>query len=105
MALESDKTSIKQIIQWMAGGETEVVQGIVKSVSPLKIQITNDDKLVITENITYVPKHLTNYTVEVDMPEDRIEITIRNALKVNETVYVLSFKHGKQYYVLDRVGG
>lgn len=105
MALESDKTSIKQLIQGMAGGETEVVQGIVKSVSPLKIQITNDDKLVITENIIYVPKYLTNYTVEVDMPEDRIEITIRNALKAGDTVYVLSFKHGKQYYVLDRVGG
>lgn len=31
------------------------------------------------------------------------KITIYNALKVGEEVHVLSFHHGKQYFVLDRV--
>ena len=62
MAEESEKTSIKQLIQGMTNNEVEILQGIVKSVGPLKIQIINDEKLIIGQNITYIPKHLTDYT-------------------------------------------
>lgn len=115
----------------MAGEGAEVLQGIVKSVSPLKIQIVNDEKLVIGPNITYVPRHLTDYKTEISGPNiqsyyytgidtesgtapvvpshvhavGRIPITVHNALKVGERVHVLSFKRGKQYYVLDRTEG
>lgn len=126
MADESEKTSLKQLIQGMTDSGVEVLQGIVKSASPLKIQIVNDEKLIIGPNITYVPWHLTNYTTEVTVEwatentsggsgeaayashrhaiSGRKRITVHNALKAGEKVHVLSFNHGKQYFVLDRVG-
>ena len=123
MSEENEKTSLKQLFQEIAGkGNTEVLQGIVKSVNPLKIQIVNDEKLIIGSNITYVQKHLKYYTTHytITMGNDKINesvsddsgltdfalsgnITIHNALQAGEKVHVLSFNHGKQYYVLDRV--
>lgn len=126
MAEETKKTSLKQLFQGMAGDGVEVLQGIVKSVGPLKIQIVNDEKLTIGPNITYIPRHLTDYSTEVTVSwrtenasggsgdaayashnhaiTGRKAITVHNALKVGDRVHVLSFNHGKQYYVLDRVG-
>lgn len=126
MAEETEKTSLKQLFQGMAGDGVEVLQGIVKSVGPLKIQIVNDEKLTIGPNITYIPRHLTDYSTEVTVSwrtenasggsgdaayashnhaiTGRKRITVHNALKVGDRVHVLSFNHGKQYYVLDRVG-
>ena len=123
MADEKGGTSIKQLIQQMTGDGVEVLQGIVKSASPLKIQIVNDDKLTIGPNITYVPRHLTNYTTTCSLAKgakgsvngpandgSRLtdftfsgSITVYNALQAGEKVHVLSFNHGKQYYVLDRI--
>ena len=106
----------------MTNNEVEILQGIVKSVGPLKIQIINDEKLIIGQNITYIPKHLTDYTTICSLIKEeqnnmyetindgsRIDCTfdgvlrVHNALKVGEKVHILSFNHGKQYYVLDRV--
>lgn len=125
MQQDGSETSLKQLFQGMAGKDVEVVQGVVKSTSPLKIQVVNDDKLTIGQNITYVPWHLTDYSTEVTIHwrtenssggsgdaafashshaiEGRKAITIHNALKVGEKVHLLSFNHGKQYFVLDRV--
>lgn len=108
MADQSEKTSLKQLFQGMTGGEVDVLQGIVKAASPLRIQIVNDEKLTISSNITYVPRHLTNYTTTADISGDGIsvkgaKVTVNNALQTGETVHVLSFKNGKQYYVLDRI--
>lgn len=118
------KTSIKGLFQDLAGKDIQVLQGIVKSANPLKIQIVNDEKLTIGPNITYIPRHLTDYTTTCTLAKgDRGSvygpandgsrltdftfsgsITVHNALQVGEKVHVLSFNHGKQYYVLDRVG-
>lgn len=126
MAEESKETSIKGIFQELAGkGAAEVLQGIVKSTSPLRIQIVNDEKLVIGPNITYVPQHLTDYTTEVTVSwstnsasggsgeaafashshgiSGRKTITVHNALKTGDRVHVLTFHQGKQYFVLGRV--
>lgn len=117
------KTSIKGLIQGMTGGEVGIVQGTVKSVSPLKIQVVNDDKLVVTEANTYVPRHLKDYGTQcaigvgaqggLNAPTadgSRLtdfnltgDITVKDALKVGDVVHMLYFNHGKQYYVLDRV--
>lgn len=127
----TEQTSLKGLFQGMAAGDVEVLQGIVKSASPLKIQIVNDEKLTIGPNITYVPRHLTDYKTEISGPNiqnyyytgnsmesgtapvipshvhavGRISITVYNSLKAGEKVHVLSFNHGKQYYVLDRTEG
>lgn len=126
MAEGTEQTSIKALFQGMAGTGAEVLQGIVKSASPLKIQIVGDDKLTVGPNNVYVPRHLTDYDTEVTVQwqtesrsggsgdaafashnhaiSGRKAIRVHNALKVGERVHVLSFNHGKQYYVLDRVG-
>lgn len=126
MADETAQTSLKQLIQGMMGESARVLQGIVKSENPLKIQIVGDDKLTIGPNITYVPFHLTDHTAEVTVswqaenasdggdedavaPHDHViagrkTIMIHSALKAGEKVHVLSFNNGKQYFVLDRVG-
>lgn len=121
MAEETEKTSIKQLIQGMTSNEVEILQGIVKSERPLKIQIINDEKLVIGQNITYVPRHLTDYKTTCSLIKEEKGnaetvndgnkfdgtfngvLMIHNALKMGEKVHILSFNHGKQYYVLDRV--
>lgn len=104
MAGETEKTSLKQLFQGMIKDDVEVLQGIVKSVNPLKIQIEGDEKLTIGENITYIPRHLTDYKTELSFDEKtKHKITVYNALKVGEEVYILGFNRGKQYYVLDRV--
>lgn len=59
-----NETSLKQIFQSMGDSGIEFLQGTVIQESPLKIQIANDDKLIINERITIVPWHLTDYTTK-----------------------------------------
>ncbi len=127
MTVEGGDESLKAIIQGIVGKGTEIWVGTVKSTAPLRIQATNDEKLTIGPNITIIPRHLTDYeaTVDVDLGEGQIvsstrqdgththalasfslkgaKMKVYNALKVGETVHVLSFNHGKQHYILDRV--
>lgn len=124
MAEETGATSFKQLFQSMTGGEVTVIQGRVISTSPLKVQAINDEKLTIYQNSLFVPRHLTDYTTscELSMGGETSYVTaptgdgsrvtsfafggtirVHNALKVGETVHLLSLNHGKQYYILDRV--
>lgn len=115
------------------GQMQEVLLGTVILENPLKIQIEGDAKWIITENNTIIPWQLTDYETEITFDDPNIKqvfttwdmsetlesleskisfkepktvkhkITVRNKLVKGEKVYVLSFHHGKQYYVLDRV--
>ncbi len=123
------ETSIKQAIQRMAKfGAPELLEGTVISESPLQIQIANDSKLIISEAITIVPRHLTKYktTLDIKFSGDTVldsttevnslhthklkdfnifnaELTVHNELKKGEKVHVLALNHGKKFYVMDRV--
>ena len=57
-------TSLKALFQGMAPEGPELMIGKVIQASPLKIQMLNDEKLVINERITVVPWHLTDYTTK-----------------------------------------
>ena len=146
--------SVKQLFQGMVPEALEILQGKVVSEKPLKIQILNDEKLVLSENIICLPRHLTNYKATIDIALGKGAIssvtttgqgthahgtsgshggheggdgahshpategahvhaaatfsltgatmTVYNALKSGEIVYILSFNHGKKYYILDR---
>ena len=91
-----------------------VLQGTVISTEPLKIQIANDSKLIISELITVVPWHLTDYETTADIEctdaaaadSKKIlnaKITIHNALKKGDILDILALNGGKKYYILDRV--
>ncbi len=122
-------TSLKEAIQRMAKvGVPELLEGTVISEKPLKIQIANDSKLIISEAITVVPRHLTEYKTTLDisfsgdttlnsttevnsMHSHRLkdfnifnaELTVHNELKKGERVHILALNNGKKFYVMDRV--
>ncbi len=56
-----NETSIKQLFQSMIPEGDELMEGVVIQTDPLKIQMTNDEKLIVNERITIVPWHLTDY--------------------------------------------
>ena len=121
----ADALSLKGAFQGMIPTSAELMVGIVISTSPLKIQMVNDEKLVIGAAITVVPRHLTNYTTKVTISggslsgsttynslhshgyasftDTMADMTVYNALKKGEMVHVLALQNGKKYYVLDRV--
>ena len=63
--MAGEETSIKGLFQGLAGDGMQVIQGVVKSTSPLKIQAVNDDKLTVGPGNVIVPRHLTDYDTEV----------------------------------------
>ncbi len=63
----SDPTSLKGLFQGLVPDPCGALQGKVISASPLKIQATNDDKLIIPASLLIVPKHLTDYNAVVDI--------------------------------------
>ncbi len=145
-------TSLKGLIQGLQIKDMEIIRGTVISESPLQIQIIGDEKLILTENIICLPRHLTDYKTTVDIMANgdtisgesqtassgghthtggeheghqnnggshihtggehshgidvlnikRAEMTVYNALKVSDMVFILSFNRGAKYYILDR---
>lgn len=119
-----EPTSIKELLQGMMPESMEVLRGTVISANPLQIKAVNDDKLVLSGNNLCVPWHLSTYKTTIDIAGGVIDsitdaepghehklktfnisgasMTVYNGLKQGDAVYLLSFNHGKKYYVLDR---
>ena len=124
---EGAGTSLKQLIQGMAGDGLQLIQGVVESTEPLKIKATNDDKLTVGPGNVIVPWQLTDFKTEVTVDwltenrsggssaaafashnhaiQGRKKIIVHNALRKGDTVHLLALNHGKLYFVLDRTGG
>lgn len=109
--------SLKEAFQGMIPDSSELIRGIVVSISPLQIKAENDEKLVLSDTLR-IPRHLTNYTVTVSIPvsgehsqysgngahsHTNVKMTVNNALAVGDIVYMLALSEGKQYLVIDRV--
>lgn len=97
--------------------------GTVSSVSPLKVQITN--QFVIPESLLIVPRHLTDYTVDVTISwtteaesggsgdsafashthdiTGKKTMLVHDALKVGDKVALIRKTGGQSYYILDRI--
>ena len=104
-----------------------VITGVVTSENPLAIQADGDDKLLLNHRIIEVPRHLTDHDVTVDisggtvtgetaaggdpshthglakLSDGKATMRVYGALKRGEAVYLLSYNHGKKYFVLGRV--
>ena len=129
--------SIMQIIRGATMSEDgSVIEAKVIGVGPLKVQATNDDKLILNAGSLVVPWHLTDYTTKMAyrLDEGTLDsetfndgahgghmggdgthvnhlrtfnlykgtITVYNALKVGDMVYLLRYNDGKKYFILDR---
>ncbi len=107
----------------------DILYGSILSVKPLKIFI--DQKMILTEGFITVPKHLTDYEVEISFNDPDIKqkyttwdigetiesspskisfkdkvkhkITVYNSLKVGEKVILLRQQGGQKYLVVDKV--
>ena len=113
-----------------------VIEAKVIGVGPLKIQATNDDKLILNAGSLVVPWHLTDYTTKMTYRLDKGTLdsetyndgahgghvggdgthvnhlktfnlykgtmTVYNALKVGDMIYLLRYNDGKKYFILDR---
>jgi hypothetical protein len=97
--------------------------GTVTSTSPLKVQVTN--RFTIPESLLIVPKHLTDYKVDVEIDwstetksggsdysafashnhavTGTKTMTVKNALKVGDKVALLRKTGGQSYFILDRI--
>lgn len=75
--------------------------GTVISVSPLKVQITN--QFTIPSSLLIVPEHLTNYEVTIKIDEESKSITVYSTLKVGDKVALLRKTGGQSYFILDRI--
>ncbi len=160
--------SLKSMLQATFRTNDTIVEARVISASPLKVQATNDAKLILSEASLIVPRNLTDYTTTATFaldkgnidsetegdgrhchgssgahehsggthgghdagngshghdggahthsnegPHDhrlvsftltRGTITVYNALKVDEIIYMLPVNNGKKYFILDREG-
>lgn len=133
----NEAQSIMSIIRGAAMSEDgSVIEAKVIGVNPLKVQATNDDKLILNAGSLVVPWHLTDYTTKMTYRLDKGTLdsetyndgahgghvggdgthvnhlktfnlykgtmTVYNALKVGDMIYLLRYNDGKKYFILDR---
>lgn len=123
-------TSLKQLFQQMIPETIGLTVGLVIKTDPIIIQVINNPKMILSGSNLVIPKHLSNYKTQISFDNPNIknlvkpyslddvpgadykltfqeptinEVTIYNALKKGEKVYLLRFNGGELYYVLDRV--
>lgn len=60
-------TGLKGMFQSMIPEAPGVIEGIVTNANPLQVTLANDSKMILGKNSLIVPRHLTDYMVEVDL--------------------------------------
>ncbi|KAB1436585.1 DUF2577 domain-containing protein [Candidatus Galacturonibacter soehngenii] len=95
--------------------------GTVTSASPLKIQVQDDQKLLLTKEFLVLTKNVIDYDTEVQITwETELEngpdshkheikgkkkVKILNALKQNDKVVMIKQQGGQKYLVIDKIMG
>ena len=91
-----------------------ILIGVVQKASPLKIQVLSDAQLLLTESNLYVPRWLKTHTLTVNIHGSDSEgdslggtrtMTVYNALRKGDQVYLYSYNDGALYFVIDLVEG
>lgn len=113
-----------------ASSPVAIVFGEIVSISPLKINI--EQRLTLDESHLILSRNVTDYKTKISFDDPNIkqvfttwdmgesvesspskiafknkikhDISMYNALKLNETVIMLQVQGGQKYIVLDRVG-
>lgn len=65
-----ESISLKEAFQSIVPESMEVVRGVVLNDNPLKIQLTNDEKMTLNSNLIILPRHLSDYTAKCDIELD-----------------------------------
>lgn len=104
--------ALKQLSAETGAGLNPVIiaTGVVVSVDPLKIQI--DQKTTLLESMLRLTNAVMDHTTEVVIPpvvdsngdysSGTYTITIKNGLKIGESVFMIRDQGGQKYTVIDR---
>ena len=103
--MANNETSIKEmLLKIMKQGlpVPDIQAAIVIKEKPLTLRLVNDKKITLTSDDLVIPERMTNHTITIVDGKVKKTIEVQNALKKNETVNLLQYSDGKQYYILDR---
>lgn len=103
--MANNETSIKEmLLKIMKQGISvpDIQAAIVIKEKPLTLRLVNDKKITLTSDDLVIPERMTNHTITIVDGKVKKTIEVQNALKKNETVNLLQYSDGKQYYILDR---
>lgn len=103
--MANNETSIKEmLLKIMKQGLSvpDIQAAIVIKEKPLTLRLVNDKKITLTLDDLVIPERMTNHTITIVDGKVKKTIEVQNALKKNETVNLLQYSDGKQYYILDR---
>lgn len=103
--MANNETSIKEmLLKIMKQGLAvpDIQAAIVIKEKPLTLRLVNDKKITLTSDDLVIPERMTNHTITIVDGKVKKTIEVQNALKKNETVNLLQYSDGKQYYILDR---
>lgn len=103
--MANNETSIKEmLLKVMKQGLSvpDIQAAIVIKEKPLTLRLVNDKKITLTSDDLVIPERMTNHTITIVDGKVKKTIEVQNALKKNETVNLLQYSDGKQYYILDR---
>lgn len=104
--MAGNETSIRELLlSIMRQGcyAPDIQEAIVIKEKPLTLRLVNDKKITLTLDDLVVPERMTNHNITIVEGNVKKTIEVKNALKKNETVNLLQYNDGKQYYILDRV--
>lgn len=86
--------------------KTDLLYGKVLSVSPLRIQVANEPKLILAESFLILSDLCREKKVQIplqDSPEGTpLEVTLWNGLAVGDSVAMLRVLQGSKFYVLQK---
>ena len=103
--MANNETSIKEmLLKIMKQGLSvpDIQAAIVIKEKPLTLRLVNDKKITLTSDDLVIPERMTNHTITIVVGKVKNTIEVQNALKKNESVNLLQYSDGKQYYILDR---
>lgn len=80
-----------------------IEEGIVTKEEPVVITLVNDKKIKLSAVDLVIPERMKDHEITITEGGEKRKITVKNALKANDKVYLLSYSGGKLFYVLDRV--
>lgn len=91
---------IKKIVEKTvsAGKPTDIHLATVTSADPLEAQITPQRPIYAGQ--LKVPKHLTDYEVEIEIDGAPKQCIVKNAIKAGDRIICIQESGGNQFYVL-----
>lgn len=97
--------AIQEIAKNQMGAKslTDLVYGTVDSIDPLKIQLDQDKKVVLTEDFLILTKNVQNYKSTITINGKKETCTINNALVIGDKVGMIQKAGGQEFIILDKV--